>query len=486
MALAMARPAMKLTRGINDIDTTAKTITYHALLVLIEDIRYVVQKEVDRPIQRLIEDRNLTISSHAISRRDALKSWNKSRTPLAWDIEGVTGANYALLSLILCVDPDAENPNLALAKKPVSYDTLAGQFVDFARLQTNQRRSAPLTKNGGFQHVLSIAYGMIAKLVPRGNDIPQYWSTYLISMMKSMDIYLIPWHKETDRAFATDVNIWVSLRQIKGLPNRPMVTVEDRIRVEAERISRENPDAPWDVPARLADMKGLWKKHTLPTCWNVRHASLPAKVERNAYVHATYDFVSEKFDGAKWDHHLALIIAILFSCVAPDICLDHKAVLSANFDPTSQIRALDWIPATSSSHKGTVAPLPFIVMMSTALIGFWDSGSPLAVHLRANRDSLGVAWTNKHGAKQINAINFIRMGLAIATTTGVKKNALLRKNWNFKSEAELKSIHDQLVEWLTNHRFGEYLAVEFVFGKTIARRLAQSKNHYVVPSHLLS
>jgi hypothetical protein len=484
MALAMARPAMKLTQGISDIKTTAKTITYHALLVLIEDIRYEVQKEVDRPIQRLMGDRNPTISSHAISRRDALKLWNKSRAPLAWDIDGITGANYARLSLILCVDPNAENPNLALAKTPVSYDTLAGQFVDFAGLRVNQRRSAPLTKSGGFQHVLLIAYGMIAKLVPHGNSIPQYWSKYLISMMKSMEICLIPWHKETDRAFATDVNIWALLRQIKGLPDRPIITVEDRIRVEAERISRENPDAPWDVPARLADMKGLWKKHTLPTCWNAGHASLPAKVENNLYVHATYDFVSEQFDGSKWDHHLALIIAILFSRVVPDICLDNQAILSAH-DPTSQIRALDWIPATSSSHKGTVAPLPFIVMMSTALIGFWDTRSPLIKHLQANRDNLGTAWTNKHGTKQIHAINFIRMGLAIATTPGVKKNALLKRNWRFKSEKELKIIHDQLVKWLTNDRFGEYLAVEFVFGETIAKKLGQSKKQYLVPSHLL-
>ena len=151
-----------------------------------------------------------------------------------------------------------------------------------------------------------------------------------------MEICLIPWHKETDRAFATDVNIWASLRQIKGLPDCSIITVEDRIRVEAERISRENPDAPWDVPARLADMKDLWKKHTLPTCWNAGHASLPAKVENNVYVHATYDFVSERFDGSRWDHHLALIIAILFSHVVPDICLDNQAILSAH-DPTSQI-----------------------------------------------------------------------------------------------------------------------------------------------------
>ena len=79
------------------------------------------------------------------------------------------------------------------------------------------------------------------------------------------------------------------------------------------------------------------------------------------------------------------------------------------------------------------------------------------------------------GPKQINALNFIRMGLAIARTPGVRKNAKLNSNWSFKSDSDLRSLHVRLTSWLTSHKFGTYLTFRFLFGESIARSLSTQR-----------
>lgn len=226
-------------------------------------------------------------------------------------------------------------------------------------------------------------------------------------------------------------------------------------------------------------MKSLWKKNTLPKCWDLSNASLPTSSGNGDPLLPTYQFVCEKFDGSNWAHHLALIVAICFSRVVPEICHDMHTTIRIS-DPTTQIRNMAWITAQSKSHKGTTAPRPFIVMMSTALIAFWDKRSPFSKHLIANNNFQGKAWTDKHGPKQIHAFNFIRMGLADALLPTVKKNAQYKRNWCFKSDLQLQAIHAKFLKWLTQSDFGEFFVIEFLFGKRVALRLAND-SQYIAP-----
>jgi len=59
-----------------------------------------------------------------------------------------------------------------------------------------------------------------------------------------------------------------------------------------------------------------------------------------------------------------------FSCVVPDICFKNESTIFCNNlqNATVEIYVMKWVSAQSASHKGTVAPLSFIAMMSTALI----------------------------------------------------------------------------------------------------------------------
>jgi hypothetical protein len=479
MSLATTRMTTQLTEGHNKTESLAKLITETVLRLLIDDIRYLVYQAVDRSTKKLLDHRDPIIADHARSRRNALKKWMKSKNPLSWDLDGASGANYARLSLILCVDPGSDRLTLPLSKQPVTSDDIVKNMLEFAKPQILPKRRAPLTESGGCQYALPIGFTMIGKLIPGGSDdVKEYWGRHLKRMMRAMDISLVPWHQDT-KAYAASINIWVYIRQIIGLPDRAPLTLEDRMALEAERIAKEDPDMPWDVPQRLADMKSLWKKKTLPKCWDISNASLPTTSGNADPLWPTYQFVCEKFDGSNWAHHLALIVAICFARVVPEICHDKNTTITAS-DPTTQIRNMAWIAAQSKSHRGTAAPRPFIVMMSTALIAFWDKRSPFSKHLIANNNSQGNTWTDKHGPKQIHALNFIRMGLADALSPTVKKHSLYKRNWCFKSDSQLQAIHAKFLKWLTQSDFGEYLVIEFLFGRRIALQLAND-SQYIAP-----
>lgn len=395
--MACARPKTSVMIGLTEIESSVKAIIFQALSLLIDNIRQLMQNHIDHAIKHLIDHDDQTISCHAKARRTALKKWLKVTSPLAWGYDGLPAGNYVLLSLMLCEDPNDDDPALKLT--PNTYESLVQHLVSFTTKSIGVRHPAPLTKQGAFQFALPIAYNMICQLVPAGNNKLEYWNHYLIMMMKSMKIHLIPWHKPRQNAYATDPKVWTSLRQNQILSGSKPLTLEDRVQKAAESRICSDPHAPWDIPDRLSDMKTLWTKEVLPICWDISHSSLPPRRTENQYMLNTYDYVFTNYDGKNWVHHLALIIAICFSCVAPDVCLDNKATIDSRDGPgtTAEIRQMEWLPVQSASHKGTVAPLPFIVMMSTALIGFWDSKSPLSKHLISNSYILGKPWTDKHG-----------------------------------------------------------------------------------------
>jgi hypothetical protein len=395
MGIACKRSVISKSPSTLTPGACVKMIIFHALSIFVNDIRQLVQNHVEKSTYALVNHPDQMIASHAEQRREALKKWLKFKSPLSWVSESETAGNVVSLSLMLCEDPSAANPVLALSN--ITYEAVVQNLAKFTT-QANVVRPAPLTAQGAFQYTLPIAFQMGSRMVPAGNDKLEYWNNAMVAVMKSMCIHLIPWHKGGN-AYATDPTIWKSLRRSSGLVIAQTVSLEDRIKAGADRLLRQDPHATWDLPDRLSDMKALWKKEVLPTCWSLAIASLPEDRPDTRYVLDQYNYVSKNYDGTKWHHHLALIVAICFSRVVPNICVNKTATITSSDGPgaTDEIRALEWVPAQSASKKGTSAPLPFIVMMSTALIGFWDSKSPLNTYLRSKSYNLGASWTDKHG-----------------------------------------------------------------------------------------
>jgi hypothetical protein len=73
--------------------------------------------------------------------------------------------------------------------------------------------------------------------------------------------------------------------------------------------------------------------------------------------------------------------------------------------------------------------------------------------------------------KQIHAVNLIQMGLAKATSTGVLATPCYGKNWVILSLPKIKPLYNKVMAHLTKHPYGEYFAIQEIFGEEIAKKL---------------
>ena len=77
------------------------------------------------------------------------------------------------------------------------------------------------------------------------------------------------------------------------------------------------------------------------------------------------------------------------------------------------------------------------------------------------------------GNKEIHAANFIRMGLAQAYHAGVVRLSKYGSNWKFLPDDRLKRLYERLKEMLLNNEYGEYFAIQTLFGEDTAKELAR-------------
>ena len=78
--------------------------------------------------------------------------------------------------------------------------------------------------------------------------------------------------------------------------------------------------------------------------------------------------------------------------------------------------------------------------------------------------------------KQIHAVNFIRMGLAKATRSGVLITPKYGSNWEMLPLDKIRPGYENVMKFLTKQPYGEYLAVEYLFGQHMAEMLVKCKD----------
>jgi hypothetical protein len=77
----------------------------------------------------------------------------------------------------------------------------------------------------------------------------------------------------------------------------------------------------------------------------------------------------------------------------------------------------------------------------------------------------------------------VRMGLAKAKSVSMVARASWKSNWEFYSDVEVKPMYDRVMRHLIDsHPYGEFLAIEVIFGTTIARQLAK-QGQVCEPAH---
>lgn len=409
MKLAASRPSLEWTMATNPKDTACRSILFHALAIFIQDCKTLVENHVRPLIARAIASEHPDEQELGLRRRKALKEWLNTFLALAWASGKQSKAQtYCCLMTILHSDPAAQPSHLNKSKDSWTYEVMAKHFWKIA---TNEggTAEAPITSNGSFMTALPLAIRYIRTLRGISAETDTFLILEFAAMMRRMHIDFVPWKKSTRGARAAQPTEWMILHKGGGSASRSIQLPQstDEIAQEvAEKARDEEPGVEWDIPGQLYDMNNLWKKQVLPTDWDIKHASLETQRQKAEaeYVWRTYEFVQKHYDGTFWMHHLALICGILFSRVAPLIFFPRNAPLPQTTSVqqlTKAIRDVPWTKNTAGSHKGMTAPKPFVTMVTTALIGFWDTRTEFYKHLQNSKGAQGESWTSKHGKNGI-------------------------------------------------------------------------------------
>jgi hypothetical protein len=415
MRVAMTRPSIGITADANSQRATAKHIAYHALSMFIQDTKTLVKKAFSRSLKEGAANPSGRVQRHTTSRSNALTQWDKSDNPLSWkaDQSGPT-SGYALLLVIFSEDYNNRLSTLTHSKDTWSYEELAKHLYAMAAPQ-NTTISAPVVKNGCFVNSLRIAFKSMANYAPNEANQEQFCVTMMAIMMKKMGIDFVPWHRDAQGRGSPRIvqhDWWMIMTRHITQPLAVIdLTIEDAMQSAATAIQEGDPTAPWSIPSVLSDMGLLWTKTVLPDDWNLAHASLDTLRSKDdaGYVWQTYEYVQQQYDGRKWQHHMGLVWAILFSRITPRVSYDRTPRFYTLKDPraiTLEIRSFPWTAPKTTNRKGVTDGKPFVTMFSTAIIAVRDSESPLSRRLSANRHAFGDLWTDKHGEIYMSVTTF--------------------------------------------------------------------------------
>ncbi|KAF8624925.1 hypothetical protein AX14_011693 [Amanita brunnescens Koide BX004] len=243
---------------------------------------------------------------------------------------------------------------------------------------------------------------------PEGITEEMFAAEIFATMLKKMEIHFLPWHCDPSgrpgRNFSkVDPQWWMTIDHTKSASTihiqQPVAEASHAVALE---VAAANAHVKWSIAGKLYQMQGLWKKTCRPDDWNIAHASLQAGDESSKYVADTYEYVDSIFNGSKWQHHMALVWAILFSRVAPNISyrkLEKKPRDTSESTITKMIREMSWVPPESKHRKGITSPKPFVTMVSTMIIAVRDPNSPLYKEAE-KRKGFGNEWSQKHSKHQ--------------------------------------------------------------------------------------
>lgn len=376
--------------------------------MLIQDTKDLITKHVSTSIKRSLKHTDARIREHARKRKDILSQWQMDSHALSWNLSRSNEiTSYAKLLIILTDDPNNRLTQLVHSSDSWTYTEVASHLIKMA-MTPSSPTSAPVVLHGYFSHALPIAIAELQNHAPDDISEQDFVTRIITIMMRKMQIHFLPWHRNASgrgsrpRTVQPDWWMMVNRNTTYQIPQDNNISVEEASALSAATVANQSPAAPWTVPEKLSEMGVFWKKTVLPEDWSLQAASLDnaRRTPGHEYVWQTYEYVEQKYDGRHWSHHMALVWAILFSRVAPFLFFKKPDMFARDRDSrliTKDIRKFPWIRSSSQNHRGITAPRPYITMLSTYIIALQDPNSPLSRHTKLHNNSLGLAWTDKHG-----------------------------------------------------------------------------------------
>jgi hypothetical protein len=407
MAMAASRDIKGIASHPNALVAGAQSIAFHALTILVHDVKELITSNVMPSIKRSLRSLDEVEQVHGEKRKAGLTAWLKASHPLAWSpAGGPQNATYRKLVTILNKDVNGTPRALNEAQDQLDYEQVATRLYNMGRKDKPIPVAAPVHKNGAFVHALPVAIDKICRRANQTDNAAQFTIRIFETMLRKMEIQFLPWHSPGPRAYAVQHDIWLIIKRTPTLQAKKTCqdnsnSDEDATQAVASNAADSNPSAPWKLPKELYQMGKLWNKKVLPSDWKLELASLDAsdKVARGQYIRAVYEYVEKHYDGNIFWHHMAFVWAFLWSRVTPFVFVEKSGPINGrnSAELTAAVRRLRWIEGSSRTHKGVTDPAPYIVMVTTTLIALVDKKSPLSEYMSENDNSFGKPWTAKHG-----------------------------------------------------------------------------------------
>jgi hypothetical protein len=370
-------------------------IAHTALEFYYQDILSLVEKGVNDEINILMESHDANDRILAKNRKKDLKKWLSFAEPLSY-------VNF--LSLCRLVNPSATTLPKAAVEKLVLRDFLLSLY------KGTVKSGPPFIKNGSFQHILPVAVHQMQHYVdnPIFNSEEDAAVSFFLKAWKSFNINFIPWappHTGTRGAPIQTVlfNAWTTFGATMVdiiNPNRQDLRPEERqhanLEIHRRELIEQDADGPWDSSAIiLQDMHKLLHRRQPPDDFLLPNFQNSQGTE---YIRDTYTQAQTKMKLDKPLHQLIMIIAIVFSCLTPNLFIEHPAKIDESRLTTEKstrnyLNKLPWI-----SHRGKRPGSRSTVMTMTAtfLFALYDDGSRLLDHYYSNGKKFGKAWTDRH------------------------------------------------------------------------------------------
>lgn len=378
-----------------------------------------IKTNVRALVQVMIDDERASDeqSDHdtARQRKRYLNTWCRADFPLGY-------GDHIYPALLRAITPAGEVPALKSGNnKAMSTLELSSLICEIVSTDKPLPLQAPLIAKSASLSVFRVVIPfIIAQAQYNIAPDPHAFAIYaLAQIFDDHHVAHVPWSPPNNHNLAgrparkVDFNYWRMTSKSQEVGQRALMKVVDaqeHLALSDARLAQNaalrNGKAPWAIHSMtIADLPSVLHKICIPDDFDLADASLSRNDE--GFITATYDWVYSHYDGADPIHLFALMVAHIFSRMAPN--LGHPdmppsaASLKGNSSAiTAIVRRAPW---TFDRRRGVSASQPFIVMVSTFIIAILDPKSPLRRYMSENDNSLG-DWSKKHGARPLRFIGY--------------------------------------------------------------------------------
>ena len=390
-----------------------------AIRQFLVDTKVLVREGVQIAAKAVMDTGDDAAVEAANRRLEHMDEWLKTDFPLSYDEEPFV----LLIRALHCTS----NAPLAL---PISDDE-SMSTLELGQLLYNMGKAdnpiqvrAPVNPKSPFLSVLRVAITYISDRTPinRRGEPSRFIVSILASVLDIHKVCHVPWsprpppNNTTGRPARRVVfDAWRSCNKTIESGERAIMQVLDQeeqndisVQETARSAKRAHATTEWYIfGLTISDLASILHKQTAPGDWELSRATLSPK-EEDSYIKQTYVWVRANYNGSKPIHCLAIIVAFMFSMVAPAMCHGTVpqvvATASRNSELiTATVRSERWITLAehtgveTSSRKGAKEARPIFVMMATTIIGLMEPQSPLRRDMEEHDGSFGKQWTKKHG-----------------------------------------------------------------------------------------